>query len=217
MDTAFRGTMAGLAATLPAIPDLPPALPGMGSLRGVAADSGATGRGFTGARQTGLERVFRGCDLCIREKGGSAVGKTKRGKGTKLMAVADGTGVPIAIHAAPANPHEITLVEATVEERFVEACPDRLIGDRAYDSDPMDRQLAARGIELIAPHRGNRIKPPSQDGRVLRRYRRRWKVERLFAWLHNFRRLVVRYEHRIENFLGFVHLGCMIILLRRCF
>jgi len=115
------------------------------------------------------------------------------------------------------NPHEITLVEATVAERFVEASPDRLIGDRAYDSDPVDRQLATQGIELIAPHRSNRIKPSSQDGRVLRRYRRRWKVERLFAWLQNFRRLVVRYDHRVENFLGLMHLGCMIILLRRCF
>ncbi|TXF13564.1 transposase [Pelomicrobium methylotrophicum] len=82
-----------------------------------------------------------------------------------------------------ANPHEITLVEATVAERFVETSPARLIGDRAYDSDPMDRQLAAQGIELSAPHRNNRIKPPSQGGRALRRYRRRWKVERLFAWL----------------------------------
>lgn len=46
------------------------------------------------------------------------------------------------------------------------------------------------------------------------RYVRRWKVERLFAWLFNFRRLVVRYEYHAENFLGFVHLAAAIILLR---
>jgi len=68
---------------------------------------------------------------------------------------------------------------------------------------------------MIAPHRGNRKKPATQDGRPLRRYRRRYKVERLFAWLQNFRRLVVRYEYHQENFLGFVHLGCILILLRR--
>jgi transposase len=51
----------------------------------------------------------------------------------------------------------------------------------------------------------------------LRRYKRRWKVERLFAWLHNFRRLVIRYEYYPENFLGFVHLGCTLILLRMYF
>ena len=189
----------------------------MGALRGFTANLGAASRGSTRARQTGFERVLRGCDLRLREKRGAAVGKTKRGKGTKLMAVADGAGVPIAVHAAPANPHEITLVEETVQQRFVHARPERLIGDRAYDSDPMDQRLAVQGIELIAPHRANRSRSPSQDGRTLRRYRRRWKVERLFAWLQNFRRLVIRYEHRLENYLGFVHLGCMIILLRRCF
>lgn len=156
-------------------------------------------------------------DLCDREKGGAAVGKTKRGKGTKLMAVADGAGVPVAVHTASASPHEVTLAEGTVEQRFTEDIPERLIGDLAYDSDPLDAKLAEQGIELIAPHRENRVSPATQDGRALRRYRRRWKVERLFAWLQNFRRLVVRYEHHVENFLGFVHLGCMLILLRRYF
>jgi len=133
------------------------------------------------------------------------------------MAVADGAGIPVAVHAAPANPHEITLVEATIAERFVEPIPDRLIGDRAYDSDRMDSHLALQGVELIAPHRSNRSKPQTQDGRALRRYRRRWKIERLFAWLQNFRRLVVRYEYHVDNFLGFVQLGCMLIMLRRYF
>jgi transposase len=156
-------------------------------------------------------------DLCGREKGGVAVGKTKRGKGTKLMAVADRAGFPVAIYPASASPHEVTLVQDTVEERFTEDAPERLIGDLAYDSDKLDAQLAAEDIEMISPHRQNRVKPATQDGRALRRYRRRWKVERFFAWLQNFRRLVVRYEYHVENFLGFVHLGCMLILLRRYF
>ena len=91
-----------------------------------------------------------------------------------------------------------------------------MIGDKAYDSDPLDERLAISGIEMIAPHRANRKKPRTQDGRPLRRYRRRWKVERTFAWLFNFRRIVVRYEYRADNYLGFVHLACIIILLRRC-
>jgi transposase len=99
--------------------------------------------------------------------------------------------------------------------RFVEPVPERLIGDKAYDSDPLDARLAAQGIEMIAPHRKNRKKPKTQDGRVLRRYKRRWKIERLFAWLGNFRRLVVRYERHVENYRGFVHLGCILILLRQ--
>ena len=142
------------------------------------------------------------------------MGKTKRGKGTKLMVVADGTGLPVSVHAASASPHEITLVGETLAAGFAPGEPERLIGDRAYDSDPLDAILAERGIEMIAPHRRNRKKKKTQDGRKLRRYKRRWKVERLVAWLTNFRRLVVRYERRAENYLGFVQLGCVIILLR---
>lgn len=135
------------------------------------------------------------------------------------MAVADGNGLPVAINIASASPHEVTLVEETVSKCFVTDKPARLIGDKAYDSDPLDARLAVEnGIELIAPHRlsGFRKRPKTQDGRVLRRYKRRWRIERLFAWLQNYRRILVRYEYHAQNFLGFVQLGCMLILLRRC-
>ncbi len=143
------------------------------------------------------------------------MGKTKRGKGSKLMAMADRAGLPLAACAAAATPHEVTLVAPTLDSRFVDALPRRLIGDRAYDADPLDAALAQLGIEMIAPHRRGRVRPKTQDGRPLRRYRRRWKIERLFAWLGNFRRLVVRYERYALNYLGFVHLGCILILLRQ--
>ena len=107
----------------------------------------------------------------------------------------------------------MTLVEKTLDSRFVEEQPRRMIGDKAYDSDRLDqRLLEERGIEMIAPHRmvRNRKKAPTQDGRPLRR----WKVERFFAWLHNYRRLTVRWEFHAANFLGFLKLGCMMILLR---
>jgi transposase len=94
--------------------------------------------------------------------------------------------------------------------------PKGLIGDKAYDSDPLDELLLETGIEMIAPHRQNRKKRKSQDGRKLRRYKRRWKAERLIAWLQTFRRLVVRYEYKEENFLGMAQLGCIVILLRKC-
>ena len=141
------------------------------------------------------------------------MGKTKRGKGTKLMAVADRSGLPLAVHTASAGPHEVTLVKETLGASFVPGKPERLEGDRAYDSDPLDAKLRNEGIEMIAPHRKNRKKPKTQDGRRLKRYKRRWKVERLFAWLGNHRRLVVRYERRAESYLGLVRLGCVVILL----
>jgi transposase len=104
-------------------------------------------------------------------------------------------------------------VEAVLVECFLDQLPEKLIGDKAYDADALDEKMRACGVEMIAPHRSNR-NYKTQDGRPLRRYRRRWKVERLFAWLQNYRRLVTRWEHRVENFLGFVHLACMLIFFR---
>lgn len=90
-----------------------------------------------------------------------------------------------------------------------------MIGDLAYDSEELDDRLLNRyATELIAPHKQNRVSPPTQDGRCLRRYRRRWKVERFFAWLHNWRRIVTRWEYHAENFLAMIHLACVLILLR---
>jgi transposase len=128
------------------------------------------------------------------------------------MAVADRNGLPIACGIASGQRHEVKLVEDALDARFIKPLPKRLIGDRAYDSDKLDALLARRGVEMISPNRSDRRK--TQDGRKLRRYRRRWRIERLFAWLLRFRRLVTRYEHKAENFLGFIKLACMSSLLR---
>ncbi len=120
----------------------------------------------------------------------------------------------LAVHVAPASPAEGRLVEATREERFLAHWPERLIGDNAYDSDGLDAHLReTMGIEMIAPNRAKRR--VTQDGRPLRRYTRRWQIERLFAWFHNYRRLVVRWDRHPENFLAFFHLASALILLRR--
>lgn len=130
------------------------------------------------------------------------------------MAIGDSAGLPVSVYEESASPHEVTLVERTVESRFTEAKPDNLIGDKAYDSDPLDEKLKEQGIEMIAPNRENRVKGNRQDGRRRRRYKRRWKIERLFSWFGNFRHLVVRYEYYAANFFGFVQLACILILLR---
>jgi len=141
------------------------------------------------------------------------VGKTKRGKGTKIMAVATAASVPLAVTVDSASPQESKLVDETLAGSFLHELPERLIGDKAFDSDPLDRHLEKDyGIEMMAPNRKNRS--PTQDGRALRRYKRRWAVERLFAWLQCFRRLVTRYEFHAGNFLGMVRLGCMRTMLR---
>ena len=92
--------------------------------------------------------------------------------------------------------------------------PAVLIRDKADDSDPLDTTLRGRGIEMVAPHRKNRKRPVTQDGRRLRRYKRRFKVEHFFSWIEDFQRLVVRWEYHAENYLGFVHLACIRVLIK---
>ena len=124
-------------------------------------------------------------------------------------------GLPIAVSTGSANPHESTLVEPLFDFMVSVDFPERLIGDKAYDSDALDEAMAKKGVEMISPHRSSR-KPENktQDGRSLRRYKRRWTVERTIGWLQNYRRLCVRWEKSTAMFQGFVHLTCSILLLK---
>ena len=120
------------------------------------------------------------------------------------MAIADARGLPIAVGLASGPCHEAPLVEATLGRKFVRGRLLRLIGDKAYDSNKLDAALRKRGIDMISPNHSTR-KLQNQDGRKLRRYKRRWLVERVFAWLMRSRRLVTRYEHKAEDGNGFHH------------
>jgi transposase len=156
--------------------------------------------------------------LCLGKKRGLCVGKTKRGKGTKLMVLVDGKGTPLGIHVASATPAEVKLLAETLRSvpmRRLRGRPQRLIADRAYDSNAARRWLTRRRIAPIIPARRNNRSATHQDGRSLRRFRRRWIIERTNAWLQNFRRVVVRYERHVRNYAAFVHFACALIALRR--
>jgi transposase len=133
------------------------------------------------------------------------IGATKRGTGMKIMAIVDHHGLPLSVSTHAANHHEVRLVQLCFDFYMIEAKPENLIGDRAYDSDPLDETLHQDGIEMIAPDRSNRSKPPTQDRRRLR----------FFAWIQWQRRILVRWEYHPQNFLGFVQLACLIVLFRR--
>jgi transposase len=202
-----------LARPLSVVPDLPPAISALGPRRPAAEHPRDLAQALHDEGYLDLQEAFIDGSFAPAKRGGACVGKTKRGKGSKIMAIADRQGRPVAVHVESATPHEVTLVHATLAERFLSQLPARLIGDNAYESDRLDAELARLGVELIAPHRRTRTQR-TQDGRPLRRYQRRWKIERLFAWFQNFRRFVVRYERFAENFLGMLHLACCVILLR---
>lgn len=153
--------------------------------------------------------------FCPAKGGGTEIGKTKRGKGVKIMSIVDRHGLPVAVSTHAANHHEVTLVQLSFDFYMIEANPENLIGDKAYDSDQLDEELKKDGIDMIAPHKSNRVKPRTQDGRKLRRYQRRWLVERYFSWLQWQRRVLIRWEYYMENFLGFVQLASICMLLKR--
>ena len=205
--------MAGDAGEVSALPDLPPPFPAVGAQREAGSSAAVFGQETARRRATEPGRGVRGCYLRECQKRGLAVGPTRRGKGRKIIAVAAGNSLPLAVSVQSASPAECQLVEEVLAGSFLSELPARLIGDKAYDSDALDQKLRTEyGIAMIAPNR--RTRGQTQDGRPLRRYRRRWKVERLFAWMHNFRRLVTRWEYHVENFLGFAHLACLQLLLR---
>ena len=131
------------------------------------------------------------------------------------MVLADGTGTPIGVGLASASPAEVTLTEPLLATIPLPGVPKRLIGDRGYDSNGLRDRLAERGIDPIIPARIPNTRATHQDGRTMRRYRRRWTIERTNAWLQNFRRLVVRYERKVLLFLALVHMACAMITLKR--
>ena len=131
------------------------------------------------------------------------------------MLLVDREGIPLAVDITSASHNEVTLIEPLLEQRVLTPAPERLLYDKAADSDPLRQRLQLQQIELVCRHRTNRTRPPVQDGRAARRLSRRWRVERTIAWLQTFRRLVTRYEYRDDIFLGFVTLACMFITLRR--
>jgi transposase len=136
----------------------------------------------------------------------------------KLAVVIDGRGVPLAVVPAAANMAEVDVAEpalADLPAGVAVPAGAPVVADKGYDSDPLRERLAAAGFTLVSPHRANRAKPPTNDGRQLRRYRRRWLVERTNAWLQNFRRVVVRWERYSYVYHGFVQLACALIALTR--
>jgi len=151
------------------------------------------------------------------------VGKTKRGKGTKWMVLVDGAGTPLGAYLDSASPSEVKLLEKTLETVKVRRSgpgrprtrPERLIADRGYDSNRVRESLQQRRIEPIIPARSNNKVATHQDGRKMRRYKRRWIVERTIGWIGNFRRLTVRWDRKMESYGGFFHIACALIVLRR--
>lgn len=172
--------------------------------------------------EAGMVSSVYGWQLRAGEKGGTGVGITKVGKGSKVMVVVDGNGVPLGLHVDSAQPHEITLAQQTLDSIRVprrrgrpKSRPKELVADRAYDSREFRKELRKRGIKPVIPtfERRKRVKP--KRGRPIKvgsGYRQRWIVERCFAWMDNCRRLVVRYDRDVHMYKAF----CLLAIILWC-
>lgn len=160
------------------------------------------------------------------KNGGEHVGLTRKGKGTKWMLVVDGNGLPLGFHLDSANRSEVRLAQQTLDTIKVarphsrpKQRPEKLVADRGYDSSVFRRALRGRGIRMCIPPKRRPKNWKAKRGRpvVARKddYRLRFKVERTFAWLGNFRRLLIRWEHHITVYRSFFEVALLRVCVRR--
>jgi len=222
LGSSYRGQMARSSVRVPERFDLLAATADVGRVRHLAGRVAEAIVHVGPAPIAGLAGSLPRRHVHHGEKGGSGVGKTRRGKGTKCMVVVDGRGVPVGVQLASAQIAECRLAESTLKQVRIprpgrgrpRSHLRRVIADRGYDSDPLRMRLKRRGTELIVPYRKNVRNRRFEDKRKLRRYRKRWKIERTNAWLQNFRRIQVRYDRILTVFQGFFHFACLLIALR---
>src|ERR1043165_5628788 len=150
---AHRRPLAGCAAPFRVVEYLLAAPQGMDRSGNLGEGLGTLAASIGSRRAREARGVICRRNVFLGKKRGDKVGKTKRGKGTKIMICTDASGLPLAVDIASASPHEVTLIEPLLERRLLRRLPQRLIYDLAADSDPLRARLRKRGIDLICPHR----------------------------------------------------------------
>ena len=147
-------------------------------------------------------------------RGGEKTGPSpvdRRKPGSKHHLLTDGNGIPVVAHTTAANQHDVTelleLVNDVPAIKGKAGAPryrfDQLYADRAYDSDPHRDALREVGTKP------NIAKRNTEHGSGLGVYR--WVVERTLSWLHQFRRLRIRYERREDIHQAFLIIACLMI------
>lgn len=171
----------------------------------------------------GLNFEWQALDGCITKAplGGEATGAnpTDRGKkGTKRHLLTEAAGLPIGLVVTGANRHDKTQVAAVFESMPLVpplpslGQPQHFCADKGYDYDDIRTLIGARGLRDHVKSRGEERQALALPG-----YRaRRWVCERTHAWMNRFRRLLIRWEKRAENYLAFLHLACAAIVWRNC-
>src|SRR5258705_2400843 len=134
------------------------------------------------------------------------IGRSRGGLTTKIHVLVDALGNPVEVMLTPGQAHDLTCAQPLLDE----ADPQALIGDKAYDADPLIDTLTERGIDPVIPPKANRKNQRACDYPL---YCERNLIERFFNKLKHFRAIATRYDKLARNFLAGIQLACAIILL----
>ena len=136
-----------------------------------------------------------------------ALGRSRGGFGTKIHGSFNGLGHPVELTLTPGQASDIG--QAT--ELLANHEPDAVIGDKGYDGDEFVETIEARGAEAVIPPKKNRLEPREYDRHT---YKERNLVERFWSKAKQFRRVATRYEKKAANFLAFVHVAAIMVMLK---
>ena len=136
-----------------------------------------------------------------------ALGRSRGGFGTKIHGSFDGLGHPVELTLTPGQASDIG--QAT--ELLADHEPDAVIGDKGYDGDEFVQTIEARGAEAVIPPKKNRLQPREYDRHT---YKERNLVERFWSKAKQFRRVATRYEKKAANFLAFVQMAAIMVMLK---
>ena len=134
------------------------------------------------------------------------MGRSRGGFSTKLHASVNGLGLPVELRLTPGQQADITQAELLLEGYQ----PDAVLADKGYDADALVKSIEAQGAEAVIPPKSNRKEPRDYDKDL---YKERNLVERFMNRIKHYRRIATRYEKTSRNFLGFVHVASIMVLL----
>jgi transposase len=136
-----------------------------------------------------------------------ALGRSRGGFGTKIHGSFDGLGHPVELTLTPGQASDIG--QAT--ELLADHEPDVVIGDKGYDGNALVEAIEVRGAEAVIPPKKNRLEPREYDRHT---YKERNLVERFWSKAKQFRRVATRYDKKAANFLAFVHVAAIMVMLK---
>src|SRR3954470_2753217 len=138
---------------------------------------------------------------------GQALGRSRGGFSTKVHAAVSGLGLPVKVVLTAGQEADVTQAG-----KLIEGVPfEVVIADKGYDKKALVEEIAARGAEAVIPTLSTRKEQRDIDRE---RYKGRNLAERFWQKVKQFRRVATRYEKTARNFLAFVHVASIMILLR---